>query len=104
MTAPRFTADGLCSWAGSLLAASGLREDACDTVADTLVAADLRGVSSHGVVRLPIYLQRIERGLVDRDPKPVVVRQGGAVALIDAVASREATAPVVATNLASTWS
>lgn len=100
MTAPHFTADELRSWARSLLAAAGLREDACDIVADTLVAADLRGVSSHGVYRLPIYLQRLERGLVDRDPKPVVLRQGGAVALVDAQHAPGQVAGVYAVDLA----
>lgn len=102
MTTPRFTADELRSWARSLLSAAGLRMDASELVADTLVAADLRGVSSHGVYRLPIYLQRLERGLLDRDPKPVTVRQGGAVALVDARHAPGQVAAVYAVDLAVT--
>ncbi|SEN20410.1 Malate/lactate/ureidoglycolate dehydrogenase, LDH2 family [Paracoccus alcaliphilus] len=37
-------------------------------VAECLVLADLRGVSSHGVSRVPIYAERLRRGLVKARP------------------------------------
>ncbi len=40
------------------------------TAAANLVEADLRGVHSHGVMRLPIYLQRLAAGAID--PRPVI--------------------------------
>ena len=57
-------------------------EDAA-TVASCLVRADLRGVDTHGIVRLHAYIDRIRRGLVN--PKPNLVPQPvtSACALLD---------------------
>jgi len=52
-------------------------------IIDNLVAADLRGVESHGVVRLPIYLQRLEAGATNPRPRIKVVRETPTTAVID---------------------
>jgi len=52
-------------------------------VADSLVDADLRGVSTHGILRLPGYLDRIRRGVVSADPHLQVDRVAAAVARLD---------------------
>jgi len=59
-----------------------LRPDA-EFVARVLVEADLRGVDSHGVTRLPGYLEMIERGLLRTQPDIRVVTDAGACALMD---------------------
>jgi LDH2 family malate/lactate/ureidoglycolate dehydrogenase len=38
------------------------------TVASCLVSADLRGVDTHGLCRLPIYLERLRAGLINPHP------------------------------------
>jgi LDH2 family malate/lactate/ureidoglycolate dehydrogenase len=38
------------------------------TVADALVYANLRGLDTHGVVRIPAYLKRIRAGLINTRP------------------------------------
>lgn len=43
----------LTSFAREVLVAVGLTEEDAATVAGSLVAADLRGVATHGVVRFP---------------------------------------------------
>jgi LDH2 family malate/lactate/ureidoglycolate dehydrogenase len=53
-------------------------------VADTLVEADLRGVHSHGVMRLPIYIQRIQAGLVRPEARITTTAEGPAFARINA--------------------
>jgi LDH2 family malate/lactate/ureidoglycolate dehydrogenase len=53
-----------------LMAAHDLPEDDGRTVAECLVRADLRGVDTHGIVRLPGYLARVGRGLIN--PRPVL--------------------------------
>lgn len=53
-------------------------------VADGLVTANLRGVDSHGVSRIPMYLERLDRGLVNPKPDIKVTTVAGAVAHIDA--------------------
>lgn len=52
-------------------------------VADALVDADLRGVSTHGLVRFPIYVARLRQGLVNATPKMRVVRAKGATVVLD---------------------
>jgi LDH2 family malate/lactate/ureidoglycolate dehydrogenase len=56
-----------------LLKAVGVPEPHAALVSDSLVAANLRGVDSHGVQMLPVYVDQIEAGSVDpRGPgKPV---------------------------------
>jgi LDH2 family malate/lactate/ureidoglycolate dehydrogenase len=51
------------------LCAVGLSESDAADVANVLVAADLRGVESHGIARLDLfYVQRIEAGVVNARP------------------------------------
>ncbi len=54
-----------------------------EIVADHLVAANLRGVESHGVARIPFYIEGIKSGEVKTNPKIEVVSEKGATALID---------------------
>jgi LDH2 family malate/lactate/ureidoglycolate dehydrogenase len=53
-------------------------------VAENLVFANLRGVDSHGVIRLKIYLERLHVGGFKPTALPKVVRQGPSSALMDA--------------------
>jgi LDH2 family malate/lactate/ureidoglycolate dehydrogenase len=53
----------------NLMAANGLPPDDAAIVAYCLVRADLRGVDTHGIVRLPGYLDRLRRGLVNARPR-----------------------------------
>lgn len=66
-----------------------------ERVAQCLVLADLRGVASHGVARLPIYTERLRRGLVNprpslalHTPTPVCARLDGDDGLGFVVATR----------------
>ncbi|HIC96623.1 TPA: Ldh family oxidoreductase [Candidatus Bipolaricaulota bacterium] len=57
-------------------------EDAA-VVADSLVQANLRGVDTHGVMRLPIYVKRMRMGLIAVRPKMELHRTGSATAILD---------------------
>ena len=59
------TADELRALATRAIAANGAPHKIAETVADVLVEADLRGVASHGVARLPNYVARAKAGLID---------------------------------------
>jgi LDH2 family malate/lactate/ureidoglycolate dehydrogenase len=48
-----------------------------------LLKAELRGVDSHGLVRLPVYARRIQKGVVNARPDIRVVSTTGATALLD---------------------
>lgn len=56
------------AFARSLLQAHDVPAEHAATIAHCLVSADLRGVDTHGLCRLPIYLERVRRGLIN--PKP----------------------------------
>lgn len=71
------------AYARKLLTHYGLPEADAETVAANLLFANLRGLDTHGVMRLPTYLKRVELGLADGKAKPEVVREDSAVAVID---------------------
>src|SRR5207237_21617 len=58
----------------ALLLAHGLPAQDAATVASCLVSADLRGVDTHGICRLPGYLDRVRRGRVNAKPAPAPKR------------------------------
>jgi LDH2 family malate/lactate/ureidoglycolate dehydrogenase len=98
MSAGRVAPADLESFVAKLFVAVGVPEGDAATVAGCLVEADLRGVVSHGVGRVPIYLHRIAIGLVD--PKspvrvealtPVAAKIDGANGLGFVVARRAMT-------------
>ena len=56
MPTTTIAADELTHLASSALTAAGLTQAAADTVADVLVLADLFGIHTHCVLRVPQYL------------------------------------------------
>lgn len=54
------------------------------TTADVLVAADLRGIDSHGVARLRRYVKGLQDGVMFANPKEMTVSETATTALIDA--------------------
>jgi len=77
------SAEGARSFSADLLHSYGVPQADAITTAACLVRADLRGVDTHGVVRLPGYLDRIERGLVTAAPQLQPRRVASAVAHLD---------------------
>jgi LDH2 family malate/lactate/ureidoglycolate dehydrogenase len=69
--------------ASELLEAAGVSAADAAWTASLLVASDLAGHPSHGVLRLPAYLDALERGATDPRGVPRVVRDQGATAIID---------------------
>jgi LDH2 family malate/lactate/ureidoglycolate dehydrogenase len=66
------------------LAASGVARDQGEIVARALVAADLRGIDSHGVARLRRYVVGTRDGSIRPERRVTVVRETPATALVDA--------------------
>src|SRR5919108_1632337 len=75
--------EALGGWATGVFARLGLREADAAFVAETLVEADLRGVTSHGVQRLPGYAAGLRRGAIVAQPEIQVVRDSGWAAVVD---------------------
>lgn len=59
---PTIPAETLEQFATSLLAAGGATEEEARRVGPSLVSANLRGYESHGVMRIPYYLQATKTG------------------------------------------
>ncbi len=79
----RFDATQLLAWTTAVFERLGCSAHDADLVADTLVEADLRGVYSHGVARVPIYALRLERGGCNPRPSLTIERENAATALVD---------------------
>jgi LDH2 family malate/lactate/ureidoglycolate dehydrogenase len=67
-----------------LFVAAGIPEQSARTVAEALVDADLEGVSSHGVMLVDMYLDRIRGGSVSAETAASVVSDRGAAVVLDA--------------------
>jgi LDH2 family malate/lactate/ureidoglycolate dehydrogenase len=57
--------------------------DEARIVAEHLVEADLRGVHSHGVIRVPTYVAGIKKGSINPRPKIEVVEDNGGQVVMD---------------------
>lgn len=75
--------DVLIDFAARLFTAAGVPADDARAAGAALVRADCRGVESHGVARLPVYLNRIAAGGTDPAATPVIEREFGAIAVVD---------------------
>src|ERR1700677_473829 len=67
-----------------IFAAAGTPPGEAHTVADALVWANLRGIDSHGVSRVPRYLELFDSGEAKAAAKMTVSRTRPGVILIDA--------------------
>jgi len=63
---------------------AGVPDEEAEIVADLLTRSDLRGVETHGVTRLPIYIQRLQKGYVRARCQLTDVREKGPTAFVEA--------------------
>ena len=63
---------------------AGVPEQEADIVAELLARSDLRGVETHGVTRLPIYIKRLQKGYVRKEIKLTYIKDKGPVAFAEA--------------------
>jgi len=80
----RYTPESVQRTIQTLAVRGGVRTDDAAILADALVDADLHGVSTHGVTRLNIYLQRIQKGLIDPQAELLVEQRRPTVLSVDA--------------------
>lgn len=78
----RVDAEGVRKILVKIFMADGIPAENAATVADNLITADLRGVSSHGVARIKSYLQRAKKENWNPDPQ-IEYTEHGAVCLVD---------------------
>lgn len=68
----------------NLLTKIGVYMKDAEIITDALMCAELRGIQSHGIVRLPIYIKRIETGVIVPEATMEFRKDCGATALLDA--------------------
>jgi len=83
MEREKFLPERLKSFCAAILERVGVPSAHASIVADSLVEANLRGVDTHGVILLPRYVKRIRLGLMNPKAAPKIVRDSGAVAIVD---------------------
>lgn len=76
--------EALHALAHKALLQAGTTPATAEATAKALVYADARGLSSHGVARLPMYLAQLRNARVDPAAVPRIVRDKGAAFLVDA--------------------
>lgn len=62
---------------------SGIPQDDAKIVVDVLIASDLRGIESHGIGRLAMYLERIKTGIQKPVTQFTIIRESPGTALVD---------------------
>lgn len=73
----------LKAFAACALGRAGVASEDAAVVSDCLVDADMRGLASHGVSRLPAYVDALQRGFIQARPAILVRRIAQAAAVID---------------------
>ncbi|MFZ6763208.1 Ldh family oxidoreductase [Pseudoroseomonas sp. WGS1072] len=88
MTGPaapqRLQPDDLEGLVTGIFVHAGLLEPEAAAWSSSLVAANLRGVDSHGVMRVPRYLELLSKREINARPEMRLLREMGAIALLDA--------------------
>ena len=78
----RLSIEGLREFSTEVFEAYGLSHENASTVTDCLITADLRGVTTHGIVRVKSYLERAKRE--NWNPNPSISFSGkGAICTVD---------------------
>jgi LDH2 family malate/lactate/ureidoglycolate dehydrogenase len=65
----KYDAVKLEEWATQIFASCGLAADHAATTAAILVRTEARGYTTHGVVRMPSYVERLHKGIFNPRPK-----------------------------------
>lgn len=79
----RFQAKALKQDVARLFSACGMSDKDAFTVSDTLVHADLRGIHSHGVLRVPDYVGKLTRDGVDPRGVPEITSDKKGALVVD---------------------
>jgi ureidoglycolate dehydrogenase (NAD+) len=71
-------------FASALFAAAGVAQAMAEEWARSLVWANLRGVDSHGVLRIPGYIERLKSKDINPAPAMRIEKRAGAIAVLEA--------------------
>lgn len=80
---PLVDAQELTIWSRRIFIAAGVPPEIAHRVAESLVESNLVGHDSHGVIRIPQYLEMLSDGRINPRSEPHIVREAEGAALID---------------------
>ena len=80
---PTFSADTLTRFAADLLHAGGLDLQESKMVASSLIASNLRGYDSHGLMRIPQYVTQMKKGEIIPGAEFEVLRETPSLLTVD---------------------
>lgn len=81
---PQLSLEALHELARGALLRAGAHFDLAQATAAALVYADARGLSAHGVARIPQYATHLKNGRADGNARPKLVAAKGGAVLVDA--------------------
>lgn len=80
----RIGEDDLRHFVAAIFSGAGIAPAVAAQWAEVLVWANLRGVDSHGVIRVPRYLELIGKGAIKPAPEMRIERRAGAIVVLEA--------------------
>ena len=80
----KFSVAELTQLAARALKRAGASRATAQSTAQALVAAEMEGLSGHGLSRVALYAQHLRQGRVDGKAKARIARKTGATCLVDA--------------------
>lgn len=90
----------LTDFTTEIFRATGMPQHQAQLQSEILVWANLRGIDSHGVLRIPAYVERIDAGDMIPGAEPKVASERPATALIDAFGAPGPTATMAGVDIA----
>ncbi len=95
-----YSVDTLTKFAAEIFTCAGVPEKDAGTCAVVLLASDIRGIESHGLSRLKMYVDRIGSGQQNPVTNPSIVRETPSTATLDGNNGMGAVVSTLAMNLA----
>src|SRR3989304_5984537 len=80
---PTISADRLTEFAGQVLQAAGVPRGEAVVVSRSLVMSDLRGHDSHGVLRLPSYVEKLVKKEVVPRARFMIIKEKSTLVMAD---------------------
>lgn len=80
----RVRSDDLSQFTKEVFVRVGLPLDDAEVEAEVLIWANLRGVDSHGVLRIPSYVEWVSTGIMNPKPNVQILKETPAIISIDA--------------------
>lgn len=81
---PRVSTASLASFSTAILKAVAVPDEQARIITDSVLYAHRRGKGTHGIGRFPIYVRKIQQGVMNADTVLAVVKERAAITVLDA--------------------